>query len=419
MLRLKSQLSLSLLYLLFLISNITAKNVNHKSWTFLTYIAGDNDLNKFINADISQMQTGANENTNVLAFVNTRANEKKVAQKLVITKDNIYQDGPDLPNLDSGIKESVIKAIDWAIENYPSDKLVLNFWDHGSGPLNKILQSIDIDENEHIDINFINEGRGVCYDYTTGNFLKDQDLFYICNYAKNKIGKKIDIVAFDACLMANIEIAYVIKDSASLLVSSQESIPGTGYNYTLVLNNLKENDLDPKQLAKNMVLNYQEAYKDLNNYYTLSAIDLEKINPLIKNINKVSKILTSYLETQKNHRVDKAVTFAGFTNKNIRFDEPGYIDLYNFYFNLLHYVNIMNLDNTSTIKIKKILSKGLNLIKSAVIENVAGPKFALVQGISIYLPTRIHHSYNQLYWSEETKWLTFLNTYIKARKQNW
>lgn len=417
MLKLKNKNLLSLLYFVCLLNNIKAENHDHKSWTFLTYIAGDNDLNTFIKANLASMQAGANDNVNVLAFVNTRLNGNKLAQKFLIKKDVVIQDGPSLYNLDSGVKSSVIQAIDWALENYKSDKFALVFWDHGSGPLNKILQSFDQYFDNHISID-LDEGRGICYDYTTGHFLNDRDLFDICSYAKNKMNKKIDIVAFDACLMANIEIAYAIKDFASYMVASQESVPGTGYNYQLILNNLNEKDLNSFDFARAIVLAYKEAYKNFNHYYTMSALDLEKVDRLTKNLNKISKLLISYLESQQNHKVDKAITFAGFTNKNIRFDEPGYIDLYNFYFNLAHYVNMMNLNTANTIKLKKVLKKGLSLIKNAVVENVSGPKFALVQGLSIYLSNSIHSSYNKIYWSEKTRWLAFLNSYIKAKKIN-
>ncbi len=404
------------LILLYLVSSTNIYSDNHKNWTILTYIAGDSDLNKFIDDDLLQMQQGANNNTNVLAFVNKKINEVKIAQKLVITNDNITNDGPDLINLDSGTKESVMIAINWAIENYPSDKFALILWDHGSGPLNKILQSFDISITDNIDIN-INDEKGICYDYTTGNFLNDRDLAYICKQTKEKINKNIDIVAFDACLMANIEIAYAIKDSACYLVSSQESVPTSGFNYKLILDSLNKKNLTAQELAKNMVLTYKETYKDLNNYYTMSAVDLDKIEELTKNINKISVLLSKYLENQKNHRVDKAITFAAFTNKNIRFNEPDYIDIYNFYFNLANYINIMNLNTADTIQIKKALLSGQSLIKSAVIENTSGSKFALVQGLSIYLPTKIHNSYNTLYWATETCWKTFLNTYIRNQKQ--
>lgn len=391
-------------------------NANNKSWTFLTYIAGDNDLNKFINANIEQMKLGANDNVNVLAFVNTKNNNKKIARKLLITKDNIIPQGPDLYNLDSGKKEAVIKAIDWALENYKSDRFILVLWDHGSGPLNKILQSYDYLQDDNIEFS-IQEEKGICYDYTTGSYLTDHDLMEICQYTKNKSGKKLDILACDACLMANIEIAYAIKDSVNYLVSSQEVVAGFGYNYNLILQNLKDQDLNAQEFAKKIVLAYKEAYKNLNNYYTLSAINLENIDKLIENLDNLSKTLIYYLENKKNYKIDKVITFAGFTNKNIRFDEPDYIDLYNFYFNLDHYINISNLEISDVKKIRKLTQEGMALIKDAVVENVSGSKYNLVQGISIYLSDKIHHSYNKLYWTEKTLWTSFLNSYIKAKNK--
>ena len=81
------------------------------------------------------------------------------------------------------------------------------------------------------------EHRGVCYDDSTGNYLTDLKYKRAFDIIVNqyRAGKKIDIIAFDACLMADIEVAYTLQPYADYLVSSQETVPGPGFNYADIL----------------------------------------------------------------------------------------------------------------------------------------------------------------------------------------
>src|SRR5260370_280022 len=53
--------------------------------------------------------------------------------------------------------------------------------------------------------------------------------------AHQATGRKLDVVGFDACLMANTEVAHQLKDEADFLVGSQEVEGGAGWPYNRVL----------------------------------------------------------------------------------------------------------------------------------------------------------------------------------------
>jgi hypothetical protein len=367
-----------------------------KPWTVLTYIAGDNSLAQFVQVNLNQMKQGANKNVYSLAFVSTKNGSDKSSKKLVITPGAITQDGAELPNLDSGNAQTAIQAVSWAIENYPSDKLAIIFWDHGSGPLNRTL--------------FVQQ-RGFCYDDTTGNYLKDTDLITILTAATQARNKNVDIVAFDACLMADIEIAYTAMPYANYLVSSQQTIPGTGYDYNHVLSSLAKKVLDGPTFARAMVAAYGNYYKSGTEDYTLSAMDLSKVSALVDNINQLSVLLSQLIGQDQS--VSGAITSAAaFNSTTIRFDEPDYIDLYNFYLNVYQAMSSMNITAADKASLGTIINDGLSLIKALVLVEVASPQFAAVRGVSIYLPQTIDPSYLNLYWSNQTQWLSFLQTYI-------
>ena len=58
--------------------------------------------------------------------------------------------------------------------------------------------------------------------------------------AVDSFGTKLEFIGFDACLMANVETAYALKDGASFLIASEETEPGTGWDYIKILNNLSK-----------------------------------------------------------------------------------------------------------------------------------------------------------------------------------
>ncbi len=98
--------------------------------------------------------------------------------------------------------ETLADFIRWSAENYPAKKYMLVMWDHGGGSRTGIL----VDELFNNDILYL---------YELGQALEDS-------------GVHLEAVLFDACLMANIETAYVIKDSANWMIASEEVVTGAG-----------------------------------------------------------------------------------------------------------------------------------------------------------------------------------------------
>ena len=106
---------------------------------------------------------------------------------------------------------SLNNFINYGVTNYPADKYELILWNHGGG-VDKSTASL--------------EKRGVCYDYNgsmypspTTDYLTEYELSTALVAFKNKIGKDIDLVAMDACLMQMLEVGYEIKESAKYLSS--------------------------------------------------------------------------------------------------------------------------------------------------------------------------------------------------------
>ena len=236
---------------------------------------------------------------------------------------------------------------------------------------------------------------------------------------KFRNGKKLDLICFDACLMASSEVVLNLCEFADYAVFSQEAVPGTGWDYSRVLAPLAQGSVDPESFARHIVSAYEKTYNKITNDYTQSAVILKKASLLNDNINQVAKILIQALQEQRDQSVQLAIKMSRERKICTHFDEPSYIDLHHFYRNLANNIDKCELTANSSllIKLKIVLFDGMNLIKEIVIANVVGKNLRNAMGLSIYFPERppIHASYRDIYFSQHNAWLNFLIAYHSQR----
>lgn len=370
--------------------------VTKKPWTFLVYMAADNSLNYFADLDLQEMQAvGSNNNVNILVYLTIkRDGQEKTTQKLFINKGKVTV-LETLPAQDSGNPDIFAQAIQWAITDYPSDHIAVVLWDHGSGPLNRFPMPV----------------RGVCYDDTTGNYLTDVSVQNALTNGMNTLrgGKKFDIIAFDACLMAGVELAFALQPCADFMVGSQETEPGKGFDYKRVLQQLAFSKPDVITFAKSMVSAYGQSYQATQENYTLSAIDLSKLDAVINTSNDIAHMLVTMLQ-------NNGPTVVSALNKSADsgryFDERDYVDLYTLYYKL-NGLNSWLIRSTPT---SQLLQDGMKAIELCVIANTTSFFRRSAKGLSVYVPRgEIHPSYAQTSWGMNSAWLSFLNEYTTRR----
>ena len=152
--------------------------------------------------------------------------------------------------------ETLTAFIDYCYENYPADQYDLILWDHGGG----FPYGFGWDERVKL---------------PTSISMASQ----ISSLASTKLfqdGKKFEIIDYDACLMASVEVVSCLVPYADYLIVSPESEPGYGQEYTTWLNAVRENPgMNGFELGKIVVDAFVDFYN--NDYYycdaTLSVID--------------------------------------------------------------------------------------------------------------------------------------------------
>jgi len=127
---------------------------------------------------------------------------------------------------------------------------------------------------------------------------------------------------------------------------------------------------------------------------------------------------------QTNYSVKTAVRDARKKNSCTHFDEPSYIDLSDFYANLLRQIPYMTLQNSATEaefrkKLRNALENGIQLIKATVFANVCGSNLQRAAGLSIYFPERkAHQSYALTDFAKSNAWATLIGHYAEPQRKD-
>lgn len=437
------------------------KNKPKSDWTFIVYIAADNDLRSFAARNIKQMaQIGSNAHVNIVVQLDIRiAGNQKITRRYYIEHNKIYHVNAEddaSQRMDSGDPKTLISCACWAIQNYPANNYALILWNHGTGIIDpdrgriinpselfsfnptsnkleldrtvgfldfinkiKILRHIDISSLECDETTDITP-RGICWDDSTGNYLTNQKLEYALKEICASVlgGKKINLLGFDACLMSMLEVANIVKKYVNIMVGSQEVELGTGWDYSKVLAPLRNGAMTEAEFAAHIVTVYEDTYNKVTNDYTQSAINLGFIDSLENNVNSVANVLLESLKKQKNGSVKHAIQASRNKLVCTHFDEPSYIDLHHFYTNLQMNLKLFSFVNEAETQAYKdqlniLMEEGKSLITKIVFANTAGKNLHLARGISIYFPERrIHPSYRQTNFASSNKWATLLTQYL-------
>lgn len=439
-------------------------------WSVLVYMQADNSLSEFADKDISEMikgyqKSGPGEafNVNTLVQVDYPQDKKtwrfKVDGSGKIEHDSLSQEMGERP------VEELVASAAWVKEKYTANHYAIILWNHGSGiedyrkinsekirNFNSIWMDIFAPDISHADngktVNKKNNvkvnankaglddlselGRGILYDDSENTCLTNQGLSIAFSRIKDILGKKIDLVGMDACLMSMVEVAYEIKDYADVLVASQETEPGYGWDYTGIMAQLVSNPVwyTSSNLAQLIVASYGFYYASTDMQgYTQSAINLNRIDQLCANIESVAVGVLECKEYNSTS-IKKALRTARLSSKS--FETASYIDLYSFYSELHKEITKLRHDvenATATCfsffckpspnyipaldRLIQSLNEGIGLLGIVVFANVFGKNSEGSHGISIYYPlsaASVHSSYPNTSFAQNTHWLNVLRS---------
>lgn len=238
------------------------KAVTTKTWTVLVYMDADNSLASYAANNIKQMEeVGSDDNINIVLLYDSTDSSTHgyyyvQSGKLVCLKDT--------GELDMASTSTAESFVDYAATNFPASKYMLVYWDHGD--------AVDYYSTSSA------ASRGVCWDDSSASsseHLSEVNQKAIGEYAVAKFGQKLEVIGFDACLMATAEIAYQYKGIAKYLAASEQSEPANGWDWTALQTIKTTPSADGATLAKAICSAYASQYSfSSSTDWTFSAMDL-------------------------------------------------------------------------------------------------------------------------------------------------
>lgn len=360
-------------------------------WLIMYYCDGDNNLEEDLMNDLNEMESVniAGKNLTIIALVDRNAsystvdgdwndtrvyqieydpagyNTTLVSKRVAVPELGITTDSTTT-ELNMGDGATLTKFIQFCVSSYPDYKKMLLLSNHGGGWR-------DTPEAKKKRLEKIGITKGVCWDETDADdYLSTSELRTAASSALGT-GNKLDIIAFDACLMAMVEVAYELKDVANYMVASQETIPGFGFPYTQILTAYTDT-YTSVQFGRNIVDQYCNAYINGTNVeyntftddsVTLSLTDLSRIDALAVAINDLGTALDAH--------------YSNTLNIDMRLQSESFADI--------DYVDIRDYcaKETQCLAERNAVTAAFD---AAVIYSRAGSGNSGARGLSIYMPLK-------------------------------
>lgn len=256
-----------------------------KEWTVMVFINGKNNLEVAGLYNVNQMEKiGSTKDMNIVVEIGRMKGQAAGdtdldgdwtgSRRLFVKKDKnpnkitsaVVQESKVV---DMGDYKRAVDFVKWSKENYPAKRYMLVIWNHGSGWMDPRK-----------------EQKGISFDDETGNYIRTPQIGLILKEAG-----KVDILAFDACLMNMAEVAFEVKDNAQVIVGSEETVPGLGYPYDLFLGAMaKKPSLSTEETGAVMVEAFKMFYDAVKKGGQLSALRASKLDGLAVKMSEFGKL---------------------------------------------------------------------------------------------------------------------------------
>jgi len=366
-----------------------------KKVTLLSYLAFDNDkgswrqeLSPVIN---SHEYAGSSNNIN-LVLQTDGAEKQDMKRYYVVNDDNDKTISSPYTKFKYERNSSdyrVLQAfIRWGFSTYDSQIKILDINSHGAS-----FFGVTVDQNTNGSISLPNLSTAI----------------------KSAAGK-IDILTFDACLMATIETSYELKDNADIMIGSEDSTLSTSMMYVKNLDDIisKSNTVD--DIAKNIALSSDRKGTNtletnnakkgkLPNIFTISAFrGGQYIQNTVSEINNLSSLLLKKMPQYKNQM---QVALNGTHPFYLDNDSFGDRDIYE----VLERLNTLIQDKDvqdAIAKVRVSLNKTIIISRSHSIE-----KYAKGLAINIRPEMLNNPKYQETKFAKETLWDEFITEVYK------
>jgi hypothetical protein len=373
------------------------------TWTIMLYQDADDEiLEQDIFLDLNEAEViGSTDQVRIVSQIDRYAGAYRADGNWTGTRRYVLEQDNNLTQLASPFEDigetnmadasTLVDFVAWAAASYPADHYVLILSDHGMGWPGGWN---DPDPG----------GRGrdnVSISRAFGDLLYMMELDRALAEIRTRTGiQQFELIGFDACLMAHIEVFAAIQPYAHYAVASQEVEPGIGWSYAAFLNELVQNpSMSGRELAGAIVGNYidqdlrilddQLRLEYLNGrtaraevvaevtgrQATLSAIDLQVLPGVMTALDGFAQAANQLPPRTVARARTYAQPFQSIFGTQV---PPSYIDLAHF-----AALTAQESGDQATVDAARNL---LDAMGAAIVSEKSGPERPGAYGISIYFP---------------------------------
>ncbi len=354
------------------------------AWTVMVYISGDNNLEDYVVLDIEQelAPTGSTAQVQVLALADrgpgydTSYGDWQTTKLFHVTPGMTADPGnavADWGERNMGDPQTLLDFVTWSKANYPADHYALYFWGHGWNwhPGYVMGDDTDADSLDMHEVKSVLPSLGF-----------------------------IDVVAYDGCNMASIEVQLLWHGYATAVAHSQEYVNWDGVEYDVVLAQLSAN---PAMTADQVAIaTSQSAMYDR----TWSAVAVDaRFDALLGAVNNWSLTLNTGLAANRK-KYDRA-----FGATQTFWQAPMDKDLYDMAYEINRLVGDAN--------IKAKSQAVMSAVDAVILDEHHTNAYPDAHGITIYHISKASEKdanftyYRSLDFALQTGWDEFLDAYAR------
>lgn len=388
-------------------------------WTMLFYLDADNDLEAPQMQDLQEMlKVGSTKDVNIVVLADRHVESKGkytnmpvanlkdwTTAKLLLVEKGRLREIADWGEVNMGDPAVLKKFVETGVKDFPAQRYGVVFGDHGMA------------------------WPGVCADESHDHdFLTTQEIPAALKDTAAAIGK-FELIGFDACLMANFEVAKAMAPHVRVMVASEELEPGDGWNYTPLFQALTAK---PKMAGTELGRVITDTFNDFFNKsadaetrgagagVTLSVLALDKVDALEKALNDLA---TGSMATMQKGR-DGWLKLAQARAQSEEYGksgeskgEPG-----SAVHDVIHFAANVKQREASLAAAADAVTKAA---KDVVVYQIHGKGRPNANGLSIFIPPNGETLqqkgplvYSDTAFARSSKWLPFLQSYTGTQAKD-
>ncbi|MBV5330348.1 MAG: hypothetical protein JZU65_22410 [Chlorobium sp.] len=281
-----------------------------REWTFVVYMAAENDLEAAAIADFNELEsvdfsggsvtilvlldridgydaTNGNWTDTRLYRVNTDPNGNNatiISERLSSDELGLSVDEDTELNMASPLVLS--QLLSYAQNEQPADNYGLILWGHGTGWRG----------DESASELYSGTTKAFAFDDSTGQYMTVQALGSAVD------NKNLAVIGIDTCFGALIETAYELRDSAPYMVASEGITPSNGWDYSSLFTTFVSSTRTASVFCDAAITQFSSQYNGTPNA-TISKIDLTTMSELKTALDSFLSPLSTYITTSSARNV--------------------------------------------------------------------------------------------------------------------